>query len=96
MSDDAKEPKDERTQDHEPPKGAETTGAWGRGRKRIEYTATGKWTVLRKKEKPAAEIFSVSYVAEGDDPARPVTFVFNGGPGAASAFLHMGAVGPKR
>ena len=55
-----------------------------------------KWTVLRKKEKPAAEIFSVSYVAAGDDADRPVTFVFNGGPGAASAYLHMGAVGPQR
>ena len=54
------------------------------------------WTVLRKKEKPAAEIFSVSYVATGQDSARPVMFVFNGGPGAASAYLHMGAVGPQR
>ena len=51
--------------------------------------------MLRKKEKPAAEIFSVSYVAEGDRD-RPLTFVFNGGPGAASAYLHMGAVGPQR
>ncbi len=61
----------------------------------IDYTASAGWTVLRKKEKPAAEIFSVSYVAQpGGD--RPVTFVFNGGPGASSAFLHMGAVGPVR
>jgi carboxypeptidase C (cathepsin A) len=61
----------------------------------IEYAASAGWTVLRKKEKPAAEIFSVSYVARsGED--RPVTFVFNGGPGASSAFLHMGAVGPAR
>jgi carboxypeptidase C (cathepsin A) len=82
--------------DHEPPAGAETTGSWGRGRKAIQFTATGRWTVLRKKEKPAAEIFSVSYIADGDDRNRPLTFVFNGGPGAASAFLHMGAVGPQR
>jgi carboxypeptidase C (cathepsin A) len=82
--------------DHVPPAGAETTGTWGRGRKAIQYTATARWTVLRKKEKPAAEIFSVSYVAEGDGRSRPLTFVFNGGPGAASAFLHMGAVGPQR
>ena len=52
--------------------------------------------MLRKKEKPAAEIFSISYVAKGGDEDRPVTFVFNGGPGASSAYLHMGAVGPKR
>jgi carboxypeptidase C (cathepsin A) len=52
--------------------------------------------VLRKKEKPAAEIFSVSYVAAGGDANRPVMFVFNGGPGASSAYLHMGVVGPQR
>ena len=82
--------------DHEPPAGAETTGTWGKGRKAIQYSVAGKWTVLRKKEKPAAEIFSVSYIAADGDRGRPVTFVFNGGPGAASAFLHMGAVGPQR
>jgi carboxypeptidase C (cathepsin A) len=82
--------------DHEPPAGAETSASWGRGRKSIQYRATAKWTVLRKKEKPAAEIFSVSYVASGEDSGRPVTFVFNGGPGASSAYLHMGAVGPRR
>ena len=95
MSDDANTT-EETKRDHEPPAGAEKTGTWGRGRKRIAYTATAKWTVLRKKEKPAAEIFSVSYIADGDDQGRPVTFVFNGGPGAASAYLHMGAVGPMR
>jgi carboxypeptidase C (cathepsin A) len=96
MSDDTTNDKSEPKPDHEPPAGAETTATWGRGRKAIEYTATGKWTVLRKKEKPAAEIFSVSYVAGAGDRDRPVTFVFNGGPGASSAYLHMGAVGPQR
>ncbi len=95
MSDETKNEKDEEKRDHEPPKGAETTATWGRGRKAITYSATGKWTVLRKKEKPAAEVFSVSYVADSDRE-RPVTFVFNGGPGASSAYLHMGAVGPQR
>jgi carboxypeptidase C (cathepsin A) len=88
--------KTEAKPDHEPPAGAETTGTLGKGRNAIPYTATAKWTVLRKKEKPAAEIFSVSYVANAGDGARPVTFVFNGGPGASSAYLHMGAVGPQR
>ena len=82
--------------DHEPPPGAETTARWTGGAKPLEYTATAKWLVLRKKEKPSAEIFSVSYVAKGGDQSRPVAFVFNGGPGASSAFLHMGAVGPQR
>ena len=93
------DPKDETTSakhDHEPPAGAETTATWRRGRKAIRYTATAKWIVLRKKEKPAAEIFSVSYVADGEDESRPLTFVFNGGPGASSAYLHVGAVGPRR
>ncbi len=80
---------------HEPPAGAETTGTWAAASGSIDYTASAQWVVLRRKEKPAAEIFSVAYVAKGDGD-RPVTFVFNGGPGASSAFLHMGAVGPLR
>ncbi len=90
---------DEQTQakpDHEPPAGAETTARWTGGAKPLGYTATAKWLVLRKKEKPSAEIFSVSYVADGGAKSRPVAFVFNGGPGASSAYLHMGAVGPQR
>jgi carboxypeptidase C (cathepsin A) len=81
--------------EHEPPPGAETTGTWTAGGVSIDYAVSAKWIVLRKKEKPAAEIFCVSYVARADAD-RPVTFVFNGGPGASSAFLHMGAVGPQR
>jgi carboxypeptidase C (cathepsin A) len=81
--------------DHQPPEGAQTTATWTAGSLSIEYAASASWTVLRKQEKPAAEIFSVSYTAERDRD-RPVTFVFNGGPGASSAFLHMGAVGPNR
>ena len=99
MADDEKNEKNDRNDtkpDHEPPAGAETSASWGKGRGAIRYAATAKWTVLRKKEKPAAEIFSVSYVAGDGDQDRPVTFVFNGGPGASSAYLHMGAVGPRR
>jgi carboxypeptidase C (cathepsin A) len=90
---------DEGTQakrDHEPPRGAETSARWTGGSQPLDYRATAKWLVLRKKEKPSAEIFSVSYVADGGDQSRPVAFVFNGGPGASSAYLHMGAVGPQR
>jgi carboxypeptidase C (cathepsin A) len=90
------EQKTETKPDHEPPAGAETSARWKGGEKPVDYTATAKWLVLRKKEKPAAEIFSVSYVADGGDSNRPVAFVFNGGPGASSAYLHMGAVGPQR
>ena len=44
-----------------------------------------------------ASIFSFAYLAEAEDPAsRPVVFLFNGGPGSASLWLHMGAFGPRR
>ncbi|WP_374597944.1 hypothetical protein [Sphingosinicella sp.] len=46
---------------------------------------------------PAASLFTTSYVAQGkNSAARPVVFVFNGGPGGSSAPLHMTALGPKR
>jgi carboxypeptidase C (cathepsin A) len=47
----------------------------------------------------AADIFYVAYTvhpeAPDKDSQRPITFVFNGGPGAASAYLHLGALGPR-
>ncbi|HET7368222.1 MAG TPA: hypothetical protein VFI83_07640 [Gaiella sp.] len=94
MSEETQEPKAP-IADHEPPAGAETSATWTGGETPLAYTATARWFVLRKKDKPAAEIFSVAYVADTDEP-RPLTFVFNGGPGASSAYLHLGAVGPKR
>jgi carboxypeptidase C (cathepsin A) len=42
-----------------------------------------------------AEVFHIAYRVESDE-ARPVTFVFNGGPGSSSVWLHMGICGPKR
>ncbi|HEY4408637.1 MAG TPA: peptidase S10 [Acidimicrobiia bacterium] len=82
--------------DHQAPPGADTEGRWPGPAGPVDYTANAHWTVLRRKEKPAAEMFSVSYLATGAGPERPVTFLFNGGPGASSAFLHLGAVGPRR
>jgi len=81
--------------DYEPPKGARASATWSAAGRSLQYTASAEWIVLRKQEKPAAEIFSVSYLAQ-DAGERPVTFLFNGGPGASSAYLHMGAVGPVR
>jgi carboxypeptidase C (cathepsin A) len=47
-------------------------------------------------ERPDAEIFHTAYILKSADPARrPVTFVFNGGPAAASIYLHLSAIGPK-
>lgn len=62
----------------------------------LRYTANADCLVLRKKGKPLAEMFFVHYALAGNAPRRPVTFVFNGGPGAASAYLHVGALGPRR
>lgn len=67
------------------------------GGETVPYRAECGWTTLYRHEKPAAEIFSVFYETESTEPeARPLTFVFNGGPGAASAYLHLGALGPRR
>lgn len=63
----------------------------------IGYTATAGETFLRDAQgTPTAAIFSIAYVADGGDTARPVTFIWNGGPGSSSVWLHMGAWGPRR
>ncbi len=64
----------------------------------VAYTATAGETYLKDKDgKPLAAIFSTAYIKDGPvDPKRPVTFLFNGGPGSGSLWLHMGAFGPKR
>jgi carboxypeptidase C (cathepsin A) len=64
---------------------------------KLDYTATaGTLSLYDQSGERSAAIFYTAYVAKGADPAsRPVTFVFNGGPGAASAFLNMGLVGPR-
>ncbi|PDS95697.1 carboxypeptidase [Rhizobium sp. S9] len=65
------------------------------GRK-IAYTATaGTLDLFGQDGAQTGAIFYTAYVAKGGGPDRPLTFVFNGGPGAASAFLHLGLVGPK-
>lgn len=69
------------------------------GGEAVRYTATAGETYLRDDDgRPTASIFSVAYVAEGaaDPASRPVTFLWNGGPGSSSVWLHMGAFGPKR
>lgn len=67
------------------------------GGQAISYAATAGETYLKADDgAPRAAIFSISYVKEGKDPNRPVTFLFNGGPGSGSVWLHMGAFGPKR
>ena len=46
---------------------------------------------------PEAAVFTIAYQLKGAEPRRrPVCFAFNGGPGSASIWLHLGALGPKR
>ncbi|EJT03040.1 carboxypeptidase [Rhizobium sp. CCGE 510] len=66
------------------------------GGRKIAYTATaGTLDLFGQDGAPAGAIFYTAYVAKDAGPDRPLTFAFNGGPGAASAFLHLGLVGPK-
>jgi carboxypeptidase C (cathepsin A) len=66
--------------------------------KTFSYTATtGRLPIKRGDGKVEAEMFFVAYTLDGQDSGkRPLTFAFNGGPGSASVWLHMGALGPKR
>ena len=66
---------------------------------RVEYTAIAGETYLNDKlGEPKASIFTFSYIKNNTDSAdsRPVTFIWNGGPGSSSTWLHMGGYGPKR
>jgi carboxypeptidase C (cathepsin A) len=66
--------------------------------KTLSYTATaGRLPIKRDDGKTEAEMFFVAYTLDGQEAGkRPLTFSFNGGPGSASVWLHMGALGPKR
>jgi carboxypeptidase C (cathepsin A) len=65
----------------------------------LDYTATaGRLAVVDKTGKQEADIFFIAYTKEKvqDIAVRPITFAFNGGPGASSVWLNFGAFGPKR
>ncbi|MGB7817647.1 MAG: peptidase S10 [Ornithinibacter sp.] len=75
------------------------------GRRRLSYKATTGRIVLREEvyddgtftgHQAKAEVSLTSYVLDGDDTSRPVTFAFNGGPGSSSVWLHLGLMGPRR
>lgn len=68
---------------------------------KLRYTANVGEIILQDETgTPTASLFATSYVRKDvkpqDIPQRPVLFLFNGGPGAASMWLHVGAFGPKR
>ncbi len=78
------------------------------GGKEIKYTALAGTMVMKEEppdrekefegEKARAQIFFIAYTKDGveDRSTRPITFCFNGGPGSASIWLHLGALGPRR
>ena len=68
------------------------------GGQSIKYSATAGTLLIRDdKDEPTASMFYVAYTQDGADAnKRPVTFLYNGCPGSATIWLHMGSVGPKR
>lgn len=77
----------------------ESTGQIAAGGSTIRYRTVAGETILRNENgDPIASIFSTAYIQQGNnDPReRPVAFIFNGGPGSASLWLHMGVFGPRR
>ena len=67
------------------------------GGQKVNYSATIGETIIKGEDgTQKAAIVTTAYVKEPRDPNRPVTFLFNGGPGSGSVWLQMGAFGPKR
>ncbi len=90
---DTPEPTDDLVTTHHETAGLSYTATAGRVVLRIESHTDDKFDGHRAK----AEMSMISYVVDGGDPrTRPVVFVFNGGPGSSSVWLHMGLLGPRR
>ncbi|MBV8895575.1 MAG: peptidase S10 [Acidobacteriaceae bacterium] len=67
------------------------------GGKALAYTATtGRMPIKNEQEHTEAQMFYVAYTLDNGGAKRPLTFAFNGGPGSATIWLHMGCFGPKR
>ena len=100
---DAKDKAEEPKPEEQVTKGSVTIGG-----RQIGYTAIAGTLVVRPKEPeeppdekaPPPPVAVMSYVAyfagDGRDTTRPITFLYNGGPGSATFWLHMGAFGPRR
>ncbi|WP_433964712.1 S10 family peptidase [Tunturiibacter gelidiferens] len=75
-----------------------TKHEWAAGGRLVHYTATaGNLLIRDDQDKANGSIFYVAYTEDGvEAKSRPVTFFYNGGPGAATIWLHMGSFGPVR
>jgi carboxypeptidase C (cathepsin A) len=83
----------------EAPKPVEKKHKLKLGTDTLNYTTTtGMMPLKNEKGETEANIFFMAYTLDGvkNKAERPLSFVFNGGPGSASVWLHLGAVGPKR
>jgi carboxypeptidase C (cathepsin A) len=97
-TDPAKKAKDE-AKPVPPPKAFVSRHTGRFGGEALSYTATaGETHLIDDKGEPKASIFSFAYVKDGvkDVASRPLTFLWNGGPGSSSIWLHMGSMGPRR
>jgi carboxypeptidase C (cathepsin A) len=76
----------------------DTKHDWTAGSRTVHYTATaGNLLIKDDEDKANGSIFYVAYTEDGvPAKSRPITFLYNGGPGSASLWLHMGSVGPVR
>jgi len=83
--------------DSELPARVATHHAIALGDRRLEYEAIAETLPLTDaKGAPTATVFTIAYLRDtAPGRERAVSFVFNGGPGAASVFLHLGALGPR-
>ncbi|MBB6146624.1 carboxypeptidase C (cathepsin A) [Silvibacterium bohemicum] len=97
-SDDPPKHDDDKAASIPPEKSSVTHHEMTLGGRSIHYTATaGTLLIHNDEDKPYGSIFYVAYTEDGADAkSRPVTFLYNGGPGSASLWLHMGSVGPVR
>ena len=80
-----------------PPKGTSKKWTFRAGQQSFGYSVVSDWLLIRRREKPIADIFFTYYSVEkkGNNKTRPIAFVFNGGPGSSSVYLHIGGIGPK-
>src|SRR5438045_1866673 len=82
------------------PREVTTDGSISVEGRKIDYKAVAGTIILtgkdENKDDPTASVFYVAYFKRDGNSTRPLTFLYNGGPGSSTVWLHMGAFGPKR
>lgn len=80
------------------PEKASKNLVWTNGRQTINYAATGECLPIKQDDGALiGHMFELSYVTDQEDKTdRPVTFLWNGGPGGASMMVNIGGMGPHR